>query len=71
MSLRTPRSGLLLGICLCMAAQASAAQPADLLAANALQAIAASSTARMVLPAIRPVPGEAGFRSTLPPPNSE
>lgn len=52
MSLRTPRSGLLLGICLCMAAQASAAQPADLLAANALQAIAASSTARYELGAV-------------------
>ena len=52
MSLRIHLAGLLLGIGLCIAAQANAAQPAGSLAANALQVSASSSTARYELGAV-------------------
>lgn len=52
MFLRTPLAGLLLGTCLYMATQANAAQPVSLLAANALQAVASSNTARYELGAV-------------------
>lgn len=52
MSLRIQLAGLLLGIGLCMATQANAAQPAGSLAASALQVGASSSTARYELGAV-------------------
>ena len=52
MFIRSPLAGLLLGTCLYLATQANAAQPAGLLAANALQAGTSSSTARYELGAV-------------------
>lgn len=52
MSLRASLASLLLGTCLYMATQASATQPAGLLAVNALQTADASNTARYELGAV-------------------
>lgn len=52
MSIRIRLAGLLLGICVCMATQAGAAQPAGSLAADALQVGASSSTASYELGAV-------------------
>ena len=52
MSHRTQLAGLMLGICLSMAAPADAAQSAGSLAAYALQSVASSNTARYELGAV-------------------
>lgn len=52
MSIRIQLAGLLLGACLCTATRADAARPVGLLAANALQAGASSTTARYELGAV-------------------